>query len=130
MIRMKKTLKTLDATEAKLYSIAAGRRKHIADFTGEIAIVEHQSMVPILGQVCKGEKKIYASFMMCDDIDYCMEETYHSGKVYEAICTVTGEEQSERLHFAGMRFEDMNPVDGKVTFEITDLELIRKMLMM
>ena len=68
--------------------------------------------------------------MMCDDIDYCMEETYHSGKVYEAICTVTGEEQSERLHFAGMRFEDMNPVDGKVTFEITDLELIRKMLMM
>lgn len=130
MMKMKRTLKRLDATKAKLYSIAAGRRKHIADFTGEIAIVEHQSMVPILGQVCKGEKKIYASFMMCDDIDYCMEETYHSGKVYEAICTVTGEEQSERLHFAGMRFEDMNPVDGKVTFEITDLELIRKMLMM
>ncbi|MEE0290501.1 MAG: hypothetical protein U0J62_09775 [Lachnospiraceae bacterium] len=129
-MKMKRTLKRLDATKAKLYSIAAGRRKHIADFTGEIAIVEHQSMVPILGQVCKGEKKIYASFMMCDDIDYCMEETYHSGKVYEAICTVTGEEQSERLHFAGMRFEDMNPVDGKVTFEITDLELIRKMLMM
>ena len=58
MIRLKKTLKTLDATEAKLYSIAAGRRKHIADFTGEIAIVEHQSMVPVLGQICKGEKKI------------------------------------------------------------------------
>lgn len=130
MMKMKRTLKRLDATKAKLYSIAAGRRKHIADFTGEIAIIEHQSMVPVLGQICKGEKKIYASFMMCDDIDYCMEETYHSGKVYEAICTVTGEEQSERLHFAGMRFEDMNPVDGKVTFEITDLELIRKMLMM
>lgn len=129
-MKMKRTLKRLDATKAKLYSIAAGRRKHIADFTGEIAIIEHQSMVPVLGQICKGEKKIYASFMMCDDIDYCMEETYHSGKVYEAICTVTGEEQSERLHFAGMRFEDMNPVDGKVTFEITDLELIRKMLMM
>ena len=56
-MKMKRTLKRLDATKAKLYSIAAGRRKHIADFTGEIAIIEHQSMVPVLGQICKGEKR-------------------------------------------------------------------------
>lgn len=129
-MKMKRTLKRLDATKAKLYSIAAGRRKHIADFTGEIAIVEHQSMVPVLGQICKGEKKIYASFMMCNDIDYYMKEEYQSGKIYEAACTVTGEEESEALLFAGMRYNDMDPVTGQVTFEITDLGLIQKMLKM
>ena len=39
-----------------------------------------------------------------------------------------GERSCERLIFSGLRFEDMDPADGTVTLEVTDLELIRKML--
>ena len=63
-------IKTLDVKNAHINVITAGRRIPLADFSGRIEITEHQSMVPVLGRTCKGEKKIYASFILSEDIDY------------------------------------------------------------
>ena len=84
--------------------------------------------MPVLGRRCKGEKKIYASFILCENIDYKIDNEFNSGKVYEAVGDVQGEKACERLIFSGLRFEDINPLNGTVTLEVTDLELIRKML--
>ena len=59
-----------------------------------------------------------------------MEDEFNTGKVYEAVGDVQGERSCERLVFSGLRFEDMDPMSGRVTLEVTDLELIRKMLTM
>lgn len=40
------------------------------------------------------------------------------------------EQSCERLIFSGLRFEDIDPLKGTVTLEVTDLELIRKMIEM
>lgn len=58
---MVKLIKTLDVQNASLNVITAGRRFPLAQFAGKIEITEHQSMTPVLGRRCKGEKKIYAS---------------------------------------------------------------------
>lgn len=50
-------IKTLDIQNASLNMITAGRRLPLARFTGKIEITEHRSMTPILGRMCKGEKK-------------------------------------------------------------------------
>ena len=118
-------IKTLNIQNASLSVITAGRR---LPFTGKIEITEHQSMTPVLGRMCKGEKKIYASFILCQDIEYQTDDEFHTGKVYEAVGDVQGEHSCERLIFSGLRFEDMDPMNGTVTLEVTDLELIRKML--
>lgn len=86
--------------------------------------------MPVLGRMCRGEKKIYASFILCKDIEYQTDDAFNSGKVYEAVGDVQGEQSCERLIFSGLRFEDMDPVTGTVTLEVTDLELIRKMITM
>ena len=127
---MTTTIKTLDIQNASLSVITAGRRIPLAQFAGKIDITEHQTMTPILGRMCKGEKKIYASFIICRDMDYQTEDEFNTGKVYEAVGDVQGEQTYERLIFSGLRYEDMDPVDGTVTFEVTDLELIRKMINM
>jgi hypothetical protein len=121
-------IKTLNIQNASLSVITAGRRLPLAQFTGKIEITEHQSMTPVLGRMCKGEKKIYASFILCQDIEYQTDDEFHTGKVYEAVGDVQGEHSCERLIFSGLRFEDMDPMNGTVTLEVTDLELIRKML--
>lgn len=54
---MVKLIKTLDVQNASLNVITAGRRLPLAQFTGKIEITEHQSMTPVLGRRCKGEKK-------------------------------------------------------------------------
>lgn len=128
--RMITLIKTLDIQNASLNVITAGRRLPLAQFTGKIEITEHRSMTPILGRVCKGEKKVYASFILCQDIEYQTDDEFNTGKVYEAVGDVQGERSCERLIFSGLRFEDMNPLNGTVTLEVTDLELIRKMLEM
>ena len=125
---MKTLIKTLDIQNASLTVITGGRRLPLAQFTGKIEITEHQSMTPVLGRMCKGEKKIYASFILCKDIEYQTDDEFHTGKVYEAVGDVQGERSCERLIFSGLRFEDKDPSDGTVTLEVTDLELIRKML--
>lgn len=123
-------IKTLNIQNASLTVVTAGRRLPLAQFAGKVEITEHQTIVPVLGRMCKGEKKIYASFILCQDMEYQMEDEFNTGKVYEAVGDVQGERSSERLIFSGLRFEDMDPMDGSVTLEVTDLELIRKMLTM
>ena len=120
-------IKTLNIQNASLTVITAGRRLPLAQFTGKIEITEHQSMAPVLG---RGEKKIYASFILCQDIEYQTDDAFHTGKVYEAVGDVQGEHSCERLIFSGLRFEDIDPLNGTVTLEVTDLELIRKMIEM
>ena len=87
---MKTLIKTLDIQNASLTVITAGRRLPLAQFTGKIEITEHQSMTPVLGRMCKGEKKIYASFILCQDIEYQTDDEFHTGKVYEAVGDVQG----------------------------------------
>lgn len=124
-------IKTLAIEDALLNVVTAGRRTPLARFTGKIEITENQSMVPVLGRRCKGEKKIYASFILCRDMNYQTEDEFNTGKVYEAVGDVQRSDGTyERLLFSGLRYEDMNPVDGTVTFEVADLELIRKMINM
>ena len=123
-------IKTLNIQNASLNVITAGRRFPLAQFAGKIEITEYQAMMPVLGRMCKGEKKIYASFILCRDMDYQAEDEFSTGKVYEAVGDVQGEQTCERLIFSGLRFEDMDPLEGTVTLEVTDLELIRKMIEM
>lgn len=121
-------IKVLDIQNATLNVTTAGRRLPLARFQGKIEITEKQNNVLVLGRTCKGEKKIYASFIVCEEMDYSMDDTFNSGKVYEAIGDVQGKTACERLIFSGLRFEDNDPVSGRVTFDITDLELIKKLL--
>ena len=127
---MVKRIKTVNVQNASLNVITAGRRLPLAQFTGKIEIAEHQSMTPVLGRRCKGEKKIYASFILCQNIEYQTDDEFNAGKVYEAVGDVQGEQSCERLIFSGLRFEDIDPLKGTVTLEVTDLELIRKMIEM
>lgn len=127
---MKTLIKTLDIKNASLNVITAGRRIPLACFVGKIEIYEHQTMMLVLGKMCKGEKKILASFILCQAMEYQSENEFNSSKVYEAIGDVQGELKCDRLIFSGLRYEDMNPLSGTVTFEITDLELIKKMINM
>lgn len=124
---MNRLIKTLSVKNGKLFVIAAGQRLPLAGFSGRIEIIERTALVPVLGTVQKGTKTIYASFIVCGNLEYQrqMERDFiHSGKVYEAH----GDVEGEVLHFAGMRFEDSDPLNNELMFEITDLELIQKML--
>lgn len=123
-------IKTLEIENSTLNVTSAGRRRYLADFNGKIEIYEEQKYVSILGNNCKGIKRIYASFIFCDDTRYNFNDEFHSGKVYEAVGDVQGEHMRESTVFSGLKFEEYNPIDGSVIFEITDLELIRKMLTM
>ena len=123
-------VKVLGIRNATLRVISAGRRLPLAKFCGKIEIIEKQSNVPVLGRLCKGEKKIYASFILCEEVDYHTDDAFHSGKVYEAIGEVEGENTCERLVFSGLRFKDNDPVSGAITFDIADLDLIKKLLVL
>lgn len=52
------------------------------------------------------------------------DDFIHSGKVYDAVADVVG----VRTVFAGLRFEDSDPIKNRLTFEITDMELIQRLL--
>ena len=127
---MVRTIKTLSITNAELYVITSGMRKLLARFTGEVEIREEQSMVSVLGHRSKGEKRICASFVLCDDMDYQLEDEFSTAKVYEAIGDVMGSERTENLIFSGLQYEDNDPISENVMFRIADLELIKKMLKM
>lgn len=124
---MEKLIKTISVADGELYVISAGRRYLVARFDGRIEIVEKTNLVPILGTVQKGTKTIYASFIVCGDLEYQQEQNsslIHSGKVYEAVAYV----ENEKTIFAGLQFEDSNPIENELVFHITDLELIQKLL--
>lgn len=126
---MRTLIKTLSFTDGQMNMIKAGRRSSFAQFSGHIKIFETLDKENILGHAVKRTKKISAS-LICIDMDYNTDEEINSGNVYEATATVQGEHECERLLFAGLRFEDSDPVQGSVTFEVMDLELIRKLVMM
>ncbi len=122
-------IKTLTAADSSLSVTAAGRRSELASFTGRIEITEHTSYVPLLGALHKGMKSIHASFITCGNIDYKMpvnENTIHAGRVFDAKATVSG----ERLRFSGLKFIDSDPIENELVFELTDYELIEKLLKM
>lgn len=88
---MTTVIKVLDIQNAMLNVTTAGRRLPLARFHGKIEIIEKQNKVHVLGRTCKGEKKIYASFILCQDIEYQTEDEFSTGKVYEAVGDVEGE---------------------------------------
>jgi hypothetical protein len=124
---MVKTIRVLKIEAARLNEVS-GRRIPVADFDGNIEIIEEQSMVAVLGRQCKGEKKILASVILCNDVQYLTQSAFSTAKTYEAEGDVTGERKTEKLLFSGLRFADNDPVSGTLTFEITDLNLIEMLL--
>lgn len=124
-----RTKKVLDINDGQMNMIKVGRRSSFAQFSGHIKVFETLDKENILGHAVKRTKKISAS-LICTDMDYNTDEEINSGNVYEATATVQGEHEREKLLFAGLRFDDSDPVAGSITFEITDLELIRKLLTM
>jgi hypothetical protein len=127
---MKETIKTLKIENARLYRTSCGNRNIMADFEGTVEITQEQTIVPILGRRCRGEKRILASVILCEDVRYLSMDIFSEADVYDAAGTVTGENSSARITFSGLRFEDNDPISGKVTFEVTDLHLIESMLKM
>ncbi len=124
---MERIIKSLSAANGELYVTSAGQRKALARFNGVVEIKEKQTLVPLLGATQKGTKSIYASFIVCGDIDYQMEIRggfIHSGKIYDAVADIEG----VRTILAGLRFEDSDPIKNQLVFEITDTELIQKLL--
>ena len=127
MGRIGEIIKVIPANNGELYMTSGGRRYYIARFSGRVEIEEKQAQVAILGTLQKGTKRIFASFVVCGDIDFQSGfgfDSVDSGKVFEAWAIVSG----ERFTFAGLRFEDSDPLKNELIFEITDLELIQKML--
>lgn len=124
---MNRIIKTIPAADGELFVISAGQRLPLAHFSGRVEITENTTLVPILGTVQRGTKTIYASFIVCGDLEYHREpdsNLIHSGKIFEAITDING----ERLEFAGLRFEYSDPLKNELVFEIRDLELIQKLI--
>lgn len=123
-------LKELKISDGKLSAIAAGRRFQIADFSGRVKITERTSYVSVLGKRYRQEKRIYASFIVGEEMEYLTDQPFMEVAVYEAEGVVEGEKQSQRFIFSGLRYVDSDPVTGEVEFEIPDQLLIQKMLSM
>ena len=123
-------LKELSISDGKLSAISAGRRVQIADFSGRVEITERIAYVNILGKRYRQEKRIYASFIVGEGMEYWTDQPFTEAAVYEAEVTVEGEKQRQRFIFSGLRYVDSNPVTGEVEFEIPDQLLIRRMLSM
>lgn len=126
---MDRLIKTLTCERGELYVTSAGRRFLLANFKGRIEIFENMRLVPRLGTLQKGTKKIYASIMICGNLEYQREvddDFIDSGKVFDAVADVEG----EKIIFSGMTFEDSDPIENELIFNITDLELIQKLLML
>ena len=124
---MDRIIKAIPVTDGLLYVISAGRRLPLAKFSGRVEVTENTKLVPILGTVQKGTKAVYASFIICGNLEYQREITddfIHSGKVYEATANV----EREYIQFAGLQFEDSDPVKNELVFRIADMELIQKLL--
>ncbi len=107
--------------------ISGGRRYCIARSNGRVEIEEKQVRVARLGTLQKGTKKILASLIICGEIDFQKEfgfDSVDAGKIFEVRAIAGG----ERLEFVGLRFEDSDPLENELIFEIPDLELIQKLL--
>lgn len=121
---MQTIVKTLPLSDGILTETSGGRRKTAAQFDGKIEIYEDETYVPVLGRWTHDAKKIYASVIIGEQVNYNYAVDFSSAKIYG----VTGTVANERMVFDGLRFEDSDPIAGTFTMEITDLELIRKLL--
>ena len=127
MGRTGETIKVIPIRDSELYMISGGRRYCIAKSNGRVEIEEKQIRVARLGTLQKGTKKIWASFVICGDIDFYKDFDFDSvdaGKVFEVRASSGG----ERLEFSGLRFEDFDPLKNELIFEIPDLALNQKLL--
>lgn len=69
--------------------------------------------------------------MICgnlQDINIKEYETISNAKVYEANASVECGGNIVLYKFSGLRFVDSDPVNNTLTFEVTDLYLIEKLL--
>lgn len=124
---MQNLLKSIPLDDGKLFSISGGRRSEFAKFKGYVEIAEETMLIPVLGNLQKGTKRIVATFVVCDDIEYTMmigNNYIHTGKVYEAVGDIAG----KRTLLSGLQFYDSDPIDNKLVFEVKDMELIEKLL--
>ncbi len=86
MGRTGETIKVIPIRDSELYMISGGRRYCIAKSNGRVEIEEKQIRVARLGTLQKGTKKIWASFVICGDIDFYKDFDFDSvdaGKVFE-----------------------------------------------
>lgn len=127
---MGEVIKRLTIDGAELMVTSKGLRKKIANFSGEIIITKQLVHVPLMGKPLGDDKRIIASFVMCQDVEYRMEHSFSTYNVYDAVGSVHGEREDERLTFSGMQFEEFDPVTGEISFQIPDQGLIHKMLLM
>ena len=100
-------------------------------FDGALEIKEEQSTVPILGRLSNGTKSIRATLMLCDNLHNINSkeyETISSVKVYEAQASVEVGHDTVPYKFSGLKFIDSDPINNTITFEVTDLYLIEKLL--
>lgn len=70
MGRMGKTIKVIPADNGELYMTSGGCRYCIARFSGRVEIEEKQAQIARLGTLQKGTKRIYASSVVCGDMDF------------------------------------------------------------
>jgi hypothetical protein len=122
-----KTIKVLKIEEARLNEVS-GRRVPLVNFTGSVEIIQEQTYIPMLGRRCKGEKRILASVILCEEVTYLRESDFNVAKTYEAEGAVIGDQRTEKLLFSGLKFADNDPIKNTITFEITDMSLIQYLL--
>lgn len=125
---MNMLIKTLTVRNAELFVTYAGKRKRLADVSGQVEIYEKQTIGRLLGQPDTCEKKVYALFVLDDGDDCTTHDDFSSVKVYDAVGDVYNIQGYERVIFSGLRFEDNDPVKGTVTLSIPDLYLIQNFL--
>ena len=124
-------IKSIPLNNGELFVTTGGNRYHLASFDGALEIKEEQSTVPILGRLSNGTKSIHATLMLCDNlynINSKEYETISSVKVYEAQASVEVGHDTVPYKFSGLKFIDSDPINNTITFEVTDLYLIEKLL--
>ena len=116
--------KICDVLEGHLFYTTEGKRKPLADFSGEVQIHEEQELVSILGCIHKGTKKLYARILLCDDIKYKTDVN-----IYDYMCfDATGIVNEKTVMFSGLTLVDSDPENNTLSFEINDKALIEKIL--
>ncbi len=131
VIIMINLIKSIPLNNGELFVTTGGNRYHLASFDGALEIKEEQSTVPILGRLSNGTKSIRATLMLCDNLHNINSKEYEtigSVKVYEAQASVEVGHDTVPYKFSGLKFIDSDPINNTITFEVTDLYLIEKLL--
>ena len=116
--------KSIPMEKGRLFYITAGRRYPLADFDGEIRIYEEQELVPLLGSLSKGRKKIRATILICGDVKYLTDTEIYDYMCFEAMGVIN----KEQLLLSALDWIDSGATDNTLTFEITDAKLVEKLI--